>query len=1221
MNSKRFIAIILACMMIFTLVPAVHAEEHVHEWVETVVKKADCENKGIVKKTCECGEEVYEQTDYGHVLKDVLVEATCTESASINSVCEICEEVIKTKAVEGEDNKPLGHNLVLDTSNEDYKAQSCTDAGVGTYYCSRCDYTVSKSEAALGHKWSEEGEEVEAGCEHGAGVKYICENGCGEVKMDEFTDDRKEDALGHELEEEVIAPTCTEKGYTLVVCTRCDYEETKDEVAVDTDGHSAVLVDTLKEATCTESGTGKYECELCGADLGYKAIAPAHKWAEIEGTRANATCGEDGKVKVYCTVDGCDAEEEQTLPATGEHSYETYFEDATCTEPAKAGKACTVCGKADGELSAVEGSTSLGHDLVLDTSDEDYKAPTCTEDGIGTYKCSREGCDHKVEDAVVEATGHTWPEDGTAVEVGCEYGAGVKYVCETCGEAKVDEFTEEDLVSPALGHEFEEEVIAPTCTEKGYTLVVCTRCDYEETGDEVAVDENAHSAVLVKTLKEATCTDPGTGMYACEYCEADLGYKSIAPTHSWETVEIITASDCGNDGEIKVRCTVDGCGAEEEQLVPATGEHDYNLVSRDATCTEPAMAGMVCAVCDAVDGEMTAVEGSKPLGHDPELDTSVEGYKAATCTEAGEGTFVCSREGCEYSEVRVIDIIEHNWDDGTWTDAGCENAAGIMYICSECDTVKVDAVEGELAAPATGHNYVLTVVEPTCSTEGVTLMICSNCDDGYEVEGTKTAIVPDAHIPVDTDVIKIADCYETGVVKVECEECEASLGYKTTPIVHDWGEDVLNEDETALIHICAVCGAEEIIETYEGYVCPDDEHVAVIDEGVSATCVANGITEGSHCKYCGETITAQEIIPATGHTEEIIPAVDAACTTDGLTEGKKCSVCGETLTAQEIVPATGHTEETVPAVDATCTADGLTEGKKCSVCGESVTAQEIVPATGHTEETVPVVDATCTTDGLTEGKKCSVCGETLTAQEAVSALGHDFADEWTVDVEPTTETSGLKSRHCSRCDETCDPIEIAKLVDVVDATEIFKDIKVNNWSIDGINYVVSYGYMNGTTEDTFNQTGTMTRAMIVSVLYRIAGQPEHGATNPFADVSESGKWYYDAVIWAYENEIVTGTSATAFSPNGDVTREQIATFLYRYAQYMGYDTSATTDISAFPDEGNIGKWAKEALTWANAEGLITGAKSGDAVILDPQGNATREQVATILMRFCEAFND
>ena len=124
--------------------------------------------------------------------------------------------------------------------------------------------------------------------------------------------------------------------------------------------------------------------------------------------------------------------------------------------------------------------------------------------------------------------------------------------------------------------------------------------------------------------------------------------------------------------------------------------------------------------------------------------------------------------------------------------------------------------------------------------------------------------------------------------------------------------------------------------------------------------------------------------------------------------------------------------------------------------------------------------------------------------------------------------------------------------------------------------------------------------------------------NPFKDV-ETG-WYYDEVLWAYENGIVTGTSATTFAPNGDVTREQMTTFLYRFAKYMGYDTTSKADFSTFPDINKVGSWAKDALAWANANGLITGSKGTDGIVrLDPQGQATREQVATILMRFCNTF--
>ena len=126
----------------------------------------------------------------------------------------------------------------------------------------------------------------------------------------------------------------------------------------------------------------------------------------------------------------------------------------------------------------------------------------------------------------------------------------------------------------------------------------------------------------------------------------------------------------------------------------------------------------------------------------------------------------------------------------------------------------------------------------------------------------------------------------------------------------------------------------------------------------------------------------------------------------------KCTVCGEILTAQEEIPALGHTEETIPGKAATCTEAGLTDGVKCSVCGETLTAQEEIPATGHTEETIPGKEATCTETGLTDGVKCTVCGENLTAQEEIAALGHAYG-EWTVVTEATCTEKGVEQRVCA----------------------------------------------------------------------------------------------------------------------------------------------------------------------------------------------------------------
>ena len=177
----------------------------------------------------------------------------------------------------------------------------------------------------------------------------------------------------------------------------------------------------------------------------------------------------------------------------------------------------------------------------------------------------------------------------------------------------------------------------------------------------------------------------------------------------------------------------------------------------------------------------------------------------------------------------------------------------------------------------------------------------------------------------------------------------------------------------------------------------------------------------------------------------------------------------------------------------------------------------------------------------------------------------------------------------------------------------FTDVPASHWAHDDITYVYENDLMNGTDGSLFSPESTTTRAQVVTVLYRLAGQPAADWANPFWDVPASA-WFHDAVTWAWENDITGGVSSTHFGAGNAVTREQLAAFLYRYAQDQGYDTSARADLSGYSDAGLVSSYATEALSWANATGLITGTT---ATTLSPQGSATRAQVATILSRFCQ----
>ena len=177
----------------------------------------------------------------------------------------------------------------------------------------------------------------------------------------------------------------------------------------------------------------------------------------------------------------------------------------------------------------------------------------------------------------------------------------------------------------------------------------------------------------------------------------------------------------------------------------------------------------------------------------------------------------------------------------------------------------------------------------------------------------------------------------------------------------------------------------------------------------------------------------------------------------------------------------------------------------------------------------------------------------------------------------------------------------------------FTDVSASHWAYDDITYVYENDLMNGTDGSLFSPESTTTRAQVVTVLYRLAGQPAADWENPFWDVPASA-WFHDAVTWAWENDITGGVSSTHFGAGNAVTREQLAAFLYRYAQDQGYDTSARADLSGYSDAGLVSSYATEALSWANATGLITGTT---ATTLSPKGSATRAQVATILSRFCQ----
>lgn len=262
----------------------------------------------------------------------------------------------------------------------------------------------------------------------------------------------------------------------------------------------------------------------------------------------------------------------------------------------------------------------------------------------------------------------------------------------------------------------------------------------------------------------------------------------------------------------------------------------------------------------------------------------------------------------------------------------------------------------------------------------------------------------------------------------------------------------------------------------------------------------------------------------------------------------------------------------------------------------------------HTREIV--VEATCTESG-SKTVVCEDCGETIST-EVIPATGHSFGD-WTVTKEATCFEDGEESRTCP----VCKYVETRPIFANSDncPSKAFTDLDADAWYHEGVDYALTNGLMNGVGGGKFEPDGQLTRAQLVTVLYRAAGEPDTGKqVNPFTDVADDA-WYTKAVIWAANNGIVNGVAKNVFAPDASITREQIATMLYRYA---GAEAAKEDKLSAFPDAAKVSDWAKEALNWAVASGLINGvADANGTASLEPQATATRAQIATILMRWLE----
>lgn len=446
------------------------------------------------------------------------------------------------------------------------------------------------------------------------------------------------------------------------------------------------------------------------------------------------------------------------------------------------------------------------------------------------------------------------------------------------------------------------------------------------------------------------------------------------------------------------------------------------------------------------------------------------------------------------------------------------------------------------------------------------------------------------------------------------------------------------------------------------------DHIAAFtDTVVAPTCTEQGYTHHvCTVKGCTYAPVDDTYVAATDHTWVKTQTNPPTCTEQG-TAFYKCSVCGATRT-EKIAPL-GHDLsrcDLKPA--ATCTQPGRAVGT-CARCGVQI--DEVIPAKGHDYSYAETsVAPTCTEPGHYKGT-CPTCGKDY--DDVVPALGHDWG-EWVTTIEPTVSTVGYRYHVCNR--DGCgyrEGEDIPKLhthtwdagvvtqkptaaepgvrtytctvcgqtrTEAIPATGVpetcnggpacpgyaFRDMPAPSiWSHAGLDYCVYHGYIAGTSATTVTPDGECTRAMIVSILYRVQGEPAKvngyelkKLAAPFDDV-ERGYWYTDAIWWAKLTGVVSGMSPSTFAPDDPITRAQLAVILYNYTkQFAPESLTETGSLTGFPDADSVPSWARTAMAWAVGNGLISGVGENGVSYLRPEGCATRAQVATILMNYDKA---
>lgn len=1024
-----------------------------HTWGEEITIAPTCESGGYTYKICSvCKKEDQSNQTLatGHTSEESEKhEAGCLTDGYVVYVCEVCGKTLSTEIISAKGAHVWDETTYIYGDNGHWRKCS-VDGCEGT--SDVISHTYADGKCTCGYE-----------CKHRGGMATctalatceICGTAYGEKASHSWKDATcttpktcsacsatEGEPNGHTaVTDAAVAPTCTKNG--LEEGSHCKVCQTiiKKQETISATGHTygedgkctVCEYDSSEDQGCEHKYNSCTDriCANCGhlrpeedAQHVLTYVAGKSETCTEAGAKPAQKCAECGKL---FSLDGDEIAEQETIAASG-HDYIWIVQSvATCAQEGSKYQSCTRCGNTgDTETTAKTEHSYVTITVESTCSEYGYTTTTCKVCGVSTTSKSDTLKAHTAGQWIVETA-------ATCTDKGSEYA-----ICAVCSQPT----TETRDIEP-LGHNNIKKEYAATCTSDGYATYTCTRCTVTrtETAEGTAKGHTAGNWIIETA---PTCDTNGTRSRSCAVCGTTMTEtRAIIAAEGHNYVSSTVAATCTQEGKVTYSCSK--CGYENEELTETLAKipHNYGAfkVGQAASCLDDGWNYRGCSAC--TEQEIYTV---KALGHN-NVVTIVDGYRVTTC----------SRCTIETADRVPVETTGHtcNGDGGYRVDkeASC-GATGIKYaICSICgkdygDAITIDALE---------HDWVITVVAPTCTAQGVTTKTCNNCGDkeetypdklehvdggyavdydatctepgqkhkickrcGETIEGTYEEIPAKGHKYTLTKVV-IADCVNGGYTEYTCSACNGTVKKdETEALGHADGGWIIDSaascTESGSMHqVCARCGETIKTETIE-----PTEH-SYIDIIVPAKCTEQGYTLHT-CKYCGYDVTDTYVDPL-GHTTSgwIIDA-DATCTAPG-TKYTVCTVCGSRDQSGEI-PAKGHDYKAVNTVAPTCTEEGYTI-YVCSGCLTSYNDDTVDP-TGHTYD-----------ENVGDGKTCTACGavkkDNVTCEHDYKSVcsskcylcgaireGYEDGDKHVLKkleaVESTcTETGLTEGEHCTVC--------------------------------------------------------------------------------------------------------------------------------------------------------------------------------------------------------------